>query len=373
MQAWFLLFISALTLPLLSPSDALAEDSPAAGAETIPFTAPRAPILFAPLVCPEGSKLVGKVPPAALEQGCEAELSSGVKVRRGPWREWYADGTLASAGDYLDGEMQGDWVRYHPNGLLSASGAYLRGQEHGLWATYNSAGRLIQAGSFSRAEKVGAWKSWYENGAVMEAGSYLGGLREGRWTFYYETGSRKEEGFFAAGQKSGRWTRWDAAGRKVEEGQYHLDEKVGPWTTWHGDSALVEAVTVKPEEIAPPSPDPSRDGILGTDGKALLLSDIQRDAAEEMGVIGEQELKGLKPSLWRLPPNPKSTTDFTAYTLEAGEFKIGLLSIGVGIFDNFQMSTMPTLWLAGLPNLVAKVDAIRRAPSTSPSRSPDTG
>ena len=95
---------------------------------------------------------------------------------------------------------------------------------------------------------------------------------------------------------------------------------------------------------------------------ALVLSQIQLQSAVEAGTLDESQVRWLKPRASALPPNPHATTDFTAYTLQPGELKVGLLSVGVGVLPNVQVTAMPALYLAGLPNISAKVNAIQVGP-----------
>jgi hypothetical protein len=95
---------------------------------------------------------------------------------------------------------------------------------------------------------------------------------------------------------------------------------------------------------------------------ALVLSRDQLASAEDVGVVNESQIRWLKPRASALPPNPQATTDFTAYTLDPGELRVGLLNVGVGVLPHIQVSSMPALYYAGLPNLSAKVSALHVGP-----------
>ena len=104
------------------------------------------------------------------------------------------------------------------------------------------------------------------------------------------------------------------------------------------------------------------DGLAVEGRPALILSQVQLENAVEAGSLDSSQIRWLKPRASALPPNPHATTDFTAYTLQPGELKVGLLSVAVGVLPNVQVSAMPTMFLAGLPNLSAKVNAIQVGP-----------
>ena len=95
---------------------------------------------------------------------------------------------------------------------------------------------------------------------------------------------------------------------------------------------------------------------------ALVLSREQLDNAVAAGTVSEGQVRWLRPRASALPPNPHATTDFTAYTLQPGELKVGLLTVGAGILPNVQVTAMPALFLAGVPNISAKVNAIHVGP-----------
>lgn len=94
----------------------------------------------------------------------------------------------------------------------------------------------------------------------------------------------------------------------------------------------------------------------------LVLSETQIEAAVDPGAVSGAQLEWLKPRASALPPNPHATTDFTAYTLQFGEVKVGLLSVGAGVLPHVQVTTMPALDYLGLPNVQAKLHAVHLGP-----------
>jgi hypothetical protein len=59
------------------------------------------------------------------------------------------------------------------------------------------------------------------------------------------------------------------------------------------------------------------------------------------------------------PVHARGQTDFTAYTLEWGEVRLGLKNTGVGVLPRTQLTTQPVLDVLGAPNASIKVNAIR--------------
>ena len=70
----------------------------------------------------------------------------------------------------------------------------------------------------------------------------------------------------------------------------------------------------------------------------------------------------MKPTRSRLPQTPYASTDFTAYTLELGETKLGLGAITIGVLPRVQVGTAPALDVLGVHNAQAKFNLLRVGP-----------
>lgn len=73
--------------------------------------------------------------------------------------------------------------------------------------------------------------------------------------------------------------------------------------------------------------------------------------------------RGPRPRWIDLPSDPHAQTDFTAYTLEPGEVRVGLRSVGFGILPGIQLTTQPVLDAVAMPNACLKVDPLQIGPS----------
>lgn len=91
-------------------------------------------------------------------------------------------------------------------------------------------------------------------------------------------------------------------------------------------------------------------------------STIDIGEAESLGGLDKETHEFLKPARHELPQNPYGQTDFTAYSLEWGEVKIGLFRTSVGALPRTQLSTMHALDAIGVYNGAVKVDALRTGP-----------
>jgi hypothetical protein len=105
-----------------------------------------------------------------------------------------------------------------------------------------------------------------------------------------------------------------------------------------------------------------QEGLAVPGRPALILSGKQLAEARETAPVDDAQLRWLKPRATALPPNPHATTDFTAYTLQFGEVKVGMLTAGAGVLPHVQVTTMPVLDYLGLPNVQAKLHAIHVGP-----------
>lgn len=81
--------------------------------------------------------------------------------------------------------------------------------------------------------------------------------------------------------------------------------------------------------------------------------------AEALQDLSAGDLKEFNPKRSRLPQNPYANTDFTAYTLEWGETKVGIASITTGVLPRLQLGTQPVLDAVGVWNINAKANLVR--------------
>ena len=99
----------------------------------------------------------------------------------------------------------------------------------------------------------------------------------------------------------------------------------------------------------PPDPPPP----TGDDAPPL------QGGVEQIDGITEDQYDFLKPKRHLLEQNPYAQIDYTAYTLEWGEVKLGITGIHMGVAPRVQLGTQPLFDLLGLYNGNAKVDLLR--------------
>ena len=89
---------------------------------------------------------------------------------------------------------------------------------------------------------------------------------------------------------------------------------------------------------------------------------IDLSSAIALPELTDAQLEEFRPKRSRLPQNPYDSSDFSAYTLEWGEARVGLLGIGVGVLPRVEVGTVPLLDAIGVWNGSAKVNAMRLGP-----------
>ena len=85
----------------------------------------------------------------------------------------------------------------------------------------------------------------------------------------------------------------------------------------------------------------------------------QTDEALKMPSLSRAQHEWLEPQRRDLPQLPHAQTDFTAYTLEWGETKVGLASVSVGVLPHTQLGTIPVLDGLGVFNGQLKVNPVQ--------------
>ncbi len=115
-----------------------------------------------------------------------------------------------------------------------------------------------------------------------------------------------------------------------------------------------------PAEEEAPTAAGTADGTSADDAPALPPEALS--SATAPAPIGARQLDWLEPKRSQLDQNPYGSTDFTAYTLELGEWRIGLGSVGVGALPRTHLSVSPPLYALGIVNGAAKVNLVRVGP-----------
>ena len=87
--------------------------------------------------------------------------------------------------------------------------------------------------------------------------------------------------------------------------------------------------------------------------------DADLSQAIEAPDLSVDQIRWLRPRRHLMDQVPRGQNDFTAYTLEFMEVEVGLANVMLGVLPRVQLGTVPALHLVGVPNVNAKVNAIR--------------
>lgn len=132
------------------------------------------------------------------------------------------------------------------------------------------------------------------------------------------------------------------------------------------EPAPPEPAPAPPSPEAPPAPaePPAPVPVVETPPAAAPLAapPLDLSEAEAAPTLDKKLLRFLKPSPFHLPANPRGQIDFTAYTLEWGEVKLGVSNMSIGILPHVQVGTSVPLDVLGIPNVQAKIHATEGGP-----------
>lgn len=78
--------------------------------------------------------------------------------------------------------------------------------------------------------------------------------------------------------------------------------------------------------------------------------------------LSRSDAHALSPKRVNMEPSPYAQTDFTAYTLELGETRVGLGSVAVGVMPRVQVGTQAAADVLGALNANVKADLLRLGP-----------
>ena len=98
--------------------------------------------------------------------------------------------TTTTNGDLYTGRCS-----MYANDTLRSIQQYLNGKDYGLWVFYFSDGSTETKGSFNKnGQRIGKWKYYHENGEHKQIARYSkDGDRTGKWTWYDKEGNIENE------------------------------------------------------------------------------------------------------------------------------------------------------------------------------------
>jgi hypothetical protein len=132
-----------------------------------------------------------------------------------------------------------------------------------------------------------------------------------------------------------------------EKDEKVADEEVEAETPKEEEAEEEESEEAEESEEGPAAPAPNTD------------SDLLQAEAVRAPDLTENQIRWLKPRRELMYAVPRAQVDFTAYTLEWGEVKIGLANVIVGIAPRVQIGTSPALNALNVYNVNGKANPLR--------------
>ncbi len=188
----------------------------------------------------------------------EGKLKKGKAVEYG--EEYYENGRIAYAGEYLDGRYDGEGISYREDGTEAYRGEFADGRYEGLGelisengdvysgifvkgkltgdGTLIRDGRVWYEGGFDGGLMNGEGKLYHESGAVQYSGLFSAGSSEGIGKEYYENGVLKYNGDFLGGRYHGNGVLYGEDGAKIYAGAFEKGVYSGEGTLFSTDGAV---------------------------------------------------------------------------------------------------------------------------------------
>lgn len=193
----------------------------------------------------------------------------------GHWKEFFADGTLKSEGNYSDGKPVGDWKYFHLNRKTEQIGKFNKqGKPEGIWKWFYEDGKLLREENYRNGLRDGLLSEYDEDGKLVQEGEFVNGEEDGPW--FYLTGDDYVKGNYRDGLRTGMWCTYSLAkykdktdsllmfkgnyiedlpdgkhiwfwdnGKVHDEGMYIMGKKEGDWVINNSDGTLFLVITYK--------------------------------------------------------------------------------------------------------------------------------
>jgi antitoxin component YwqK of YwqJK toxin-antitoxin module len=146
--------------------------------------------------------------------------------KQGPWKRFYADGSIKATGSYKNNLKEGKWRYFFLEGKLEQQGNYVGGKPNGFWEWFFKDGQLHREEEYSFGLEEGISTEYNDTGAVIATGTYIDGMKEGAWV--YTINDHKEEGVYFEGLRNGVWSHYYLEnGQKSFEGTFENGQKTG--------------------------------------------------------------------------------------------------------------------------------------------------
>ena len=182
----------------------------------------------------------------------------------GPFKEYFANGTIAMQVNFSKSEKNGLETKFYPDGSLLSEKKYNNGLYNGVLKEYYANGQLYSEGSAIQGDYSGSWIAYHSNGNIMHEYTYEDGLLQGLYktydndgllynTFEYRKGEIRAYTYYdkfgneliKAKKKNGEfpYKSYEPYGTLTSEGIYDVKGgKTGPWKYYTKNGVISEEV-----------------------------------------------------------------------------------------------------------------------------------
>jgi uncharacterized protein len=193
------------------------------------------------------------------------------KVKDGPGKTYWEDGSVKGAGNFKNFQRDGKWTLFHKGSTAKiAEGNYVNDKQNGPWIFYHKNGAKSSEGTFEDDQKTGQWLGYYETGEKMWEVKYvirntdmgkIGGMEGKKMTYYpsgkvkmeeeyvnaektgksqeyYENGTPKEISWFNKDKHNGKSNGYWENGKIKEQGIYQDELKNGEWKFFYDNGQV---------------------------------------------------------------------------------------------------------------------------------------
>ena len=172
----------------------------------------------------------------------------------GPYRNYYKNGNIKTAGQYMDNKKAGAWRIWDEDKHLTDSAYYSDGFIQGIALSWSKDGVITDSSIFGENGN-GIKRGYWTKSILKETGNFVSGKKQGLWIYYYTTGIKCQEVNYEA-DSAVTYTCFDDRGNVQTKDCYYEKEasfKGGDkgWRDWLGKK-LVSA----------PMPQAYEDGLI---------------------------------------------------------------------------------------------------------------
>ncbi len=156
----------------------------------------------------------------------------------GVFEYFYADGTLKSTTEFLNGVVNVKTTIYYSGNKKASEGAFVD-QKDGEWKYWSENGNLLKVENYNKGTKHGEWKTFMKDSTILLLEeNYKNGLKDGPSVTYYEDGSVSIREHYINGLLNGQSQLYTLGNVLYSEGTYHNNYKIGVWNFYDEEQNL---------------------------------------------------------------------------------------------------------------------------------------